>query len=109
MKLIPWVVVLRDLSLMNTITGLVMIHTVRGMSFTTSVLPQLLSRHSPGPLESGRRIDGAGFFRIFWRIILPLSPPILIVTVIFQFTGIWNDSSMASPLLPAGSSRSPPR
>ena len=37
------------------------------------------------------RIDGAGFFRIFWRIILPLSPPILIVTVIWQFTGIWNE------------------
>ena len=37
------------------------------------------------------RIDGAGFFRIFWRIVLPLSPPILIVTVIWQFTGIWNE------------------
>ena len=37
------------------------------------------------------RVDGAGFFRIFWRIVLPLSPPILIVTVIWQFTGIWNE------------------
>ena len=34
---------------------------------------------------------GAGFFRIFWRIVLPLSPPILIVTVIWQFTHIWNE------------------
>ena len=37
------------------------------------------------------RIDGAGFFRIFHRIVMPLSPPILIVTVIWQFTGIWNE------------------
>jgi glucose/mannose transport system permease protein len=37
------------------------------------------------------RIDGAGFFRTFFRIVLPLSPPILIVTVIWQFTHIWNE------------------
>jgi glucose/mannose transport system permease protein len=90
MKLIPWVVVLRDLSLMNTIAGLVLIHTVQGMSFTT-----LFCRNYyvgiPQDLLRAARIDGAGFFRIFWRIILPLSPPILIVTVIFQFTGIWNE------------------
>ena len=90
MKLIPWVVVLRDLGLMNTIAGLVLIHTVQGLSFTT-----LFCRNYylgiPQDLLKAARIDGAGFFRIFWRIILPLSPPILIVTVIFQFTGIWNE------------------
>ena len=90
MKLIPWVVVLRDLSLMNTIAGLIVIHTVQGMCFTT-----LFCRNYyvgiPQDLLKAARIDGAGFFRIFWRIILPLSAPILIVTVIFQFTGIWNE------------------
>jgi len=90
MKLIPWVVVLRDLSLMNTITGLILIHIVQGMSFTT-----LFCRNYyvsiPADLLKAARIDGAGFFRIFWRIVLPLSPPILIVTVIWQFTGIWNE------------------
>jgi glucose/mannose transport system permease protein len=45
----------------------------------------------PQDLLKAARIDGAGFFRIFWKIILPLSPPILIVCVIFQFTGIWNE------------------
>ena len=90
MKLIPWVVVLRELSLMNTIAGLVLIHTVQGLSFTT-----LFCRNYyvgiPQDLLKAARIDGAGFFRIFWKIILPLSPPILIVCVIFQFTGIWNE------------------
>ncbi|WP_309666229.1 ABC transporter permease subunit, partial [Tabrizicola sp.] len=36
-------------------------------------------------------IDGAGFFRIFWRIMLPVSGPIAVVSVIWQFTNIWND------------------
>ncbi len=90
MNLIPWVIVLRDLGLFNTIPGLVLIHVVQGMSFTT-----LFCRNYyvsiPADLLKAARIDGAGFFRIFWRIVLPLSPPILIVTVIWQFTGIWNE------------------
>jgi len=90
MKLIPWVVVLRDLALTNTIGGLILIHIVQGMSFTT-----LFCRNYyvsiPPDLMKAARIDGAGFFRIFWRIVLPLSPPILAVTVIWQFTGIWNE------------------
>ena len=90
MRLVPWVIVLRDLGLFNTISGLVLIHIVQGMSFTT-----LFCRNYyvsiPQDLLKAARIDGAGYFRIFWRIVLPLSPPILIVTVIWQFTGIWNE------------------
>jgi glucose/mannose transport system permease protein len=90
MKLVPWVIVLRDLGLFNTTAGLVLIHVVQGMSFTT-----LFCRNYylsiPADLLKAARIDGAGFYRIFWRIVLPLSPPILIVTVIWQFTGIWNE------------------
>jgi glucose/mannose transport system permease protein len=90
MRLVPWVIVLRDLGLFNTISGLVLIHTVQGLSFTT-----LFCRNYyisiPQDLMKAARIDGAGYFRIFWRIVLPLSPPILIVTVIWQFTGIWNE------------------
>jgi glucose/mannose transport system permease protein len=90
MKLIPWALVLRDLGLSNTIAGLVLIHVVQGISFTT-----LFCRNYyvgiPPDLMKAARVDGAGFFRTFWRIVLPLSPPILIVTVIWQFTGIWNE------------------
>jgi glucose/mannose transport system permease protein len=90
MRLLPWTIVLRDLGLTNTLTGLVMIHTIQGLSFTT-----LFCRNYyiaiPPELIKAARIDGAGFFRIFWRIVLPLSPPILIVTVIWQFTHIWNE------------------
>jgi len=90
MRLLPWTIVLRDLGLINTLTGLVMIHTIQGLSFTT-----LFCRNYyiaiPHELIRAARIDGAGFYRIFWRIVLPLSPPILIVTVIWQFTHIWNE------------------
>jgi glucose/mannose transport system permease protein len=90
MKLVPWVLVLRDLGLANTVAGLVFIHVVQGFSFST-----LFCRNYyvgiPQDLMKAAKIDGAGFFRIFWRIVLPLSPPILIVTIIWQFTGIWNE------------------
>ncbi|HTB42793.1 MAG TPA: carbohydrate ABC transporter permease [Acetobacteraceae bacterium] len=90
MKLVPWVIVLRDLGLFNTISGLVLIHVVQGLSFTTLFCRNYYVAIPPDLLKAAR-IDGAGFFRIFWRIVLPLSPPILIVTVIWQFTGIWNE------------------
>ena len=90
MKLIPWVVVLRDLALTNSIGGLILIHVVQGMSFTT-LFCRNFYLSIPQDLMKAARIDGAGFFRIFWRIVLPLSPPILVVTVIWQFTGIWNE------------------
>jgi glucose/mannose transport system permease protein len=90
MRLLPWTIVLRDIGLINTLSGLVLIHTIQGLSFTV-----LFCRNYyvaiPQELIRAARIDGAGFFRIFWRIILPLSAPILIVTVIWQFTHIWNE------------------
>jgi glucose/mannose transport system permease protein len=90
MNLIPWALVLRDLNLSNTIAGLVLIHVVQGTAFTT-----LFCRNYyvaiPADLIKAARVDGAGFLKIFQRIVLPLSPPILIVTVIWQFTHIYNE------------------
>jgi glucose/mannose transport system permease protein len=90
MKLVPWAIVLRDLGLTNTIAGLVLIHVVQGLSFATLFCRNYYIAIPPDLLKAAR-IDGAGYFRIFWRIVLPLSQPILIVTVIWQFTGIWNE------------------
>ena len=90
MVLLPWAFILGNLGLTNTIAGLVLIHTVQGISFTTLFCRNYYV-NIPDDLIKAARIDGAGFWRIFNRIILPLSPPILIVTVIWQFTGIWND------------------
>src|SRR6516165_7355121 len=88
--LLPWAFILGAVHLSNSIAGLVLVHVIQGLSFTT-----LFCRNYylsiPDDLIKAARIDGAGFWRIFWKIILPLSPPILIVTVIWQFTGIWNE------------------
>mgnify|MGYP000872248943 CR=1 FL=1 len=90
MNLIPWALVLRDLSLSNTIAGLVLIHVVQGTAFTTLFCRNYYVAIPPDLLKAAK-VDGAGYFRIFWRIVLPLSPPILIVTVIWQFTHIYNE------------------
>jgi glucose/mannose transport system permease protein len=88
--LMPWAFVLGKLGLTNSTYGLILVHVIQGISFTT-----LFCRNYyvgiPDDLIKAARIDGAGFWRIFRKIILPLSPPILIVTVIWQFTGIWNE------------------
>ncbi len=90
LSLLPWAFLLGRLHLTNSVYGLILIHCVQGISFTT-----LFCRNFyvsiPDDLVKAARIDGAGFWRIFYRIILPLSPPILIVTVIWQFTAIWNE------------------
>ena len=90
MVLLPWAFTLGQLGLTNTVAGLVLIHCVQGLSFTT-LFCRNYYLNIPDALIKAARIDGAGFWRIFRKIVLPLSPPILIVTVIWQFTGIWND------------------
>jgi glucose/mannose transport system permease protein len=88
--LMPWAFILGKLGLTNSTSGLVLIHVVQGISFTT-LFCRNYYLNIPDDLIKAARIDGAGFWRIFRKIILPLSPPILIVTVIWQFTGIWNE------------------
>lgn len=90
MVLLPWAMTLGTLGMSNTIPGLIMIHCVQGLSFTTLFCRNYYV-NIPDDLIKAARIDGAGFWRIFRRVVLPLSPPILIVTVIWQFTGIWNE------------------
>jgi glucose/mannose transport system permease protein len=89
-SLMPWAFVLGKIGLSNSIGGLILIHCVQGLSFTTLFCRNYYV-NIPDDLIKAARIDGAGFWRIFYKIILPLSPPILIVTVIWQFTGIWNE------------------
>ncbi|ATG73946.1 sugar ABC transporter permease [Zobellella denitrificans] len=88
--ILPMAQTLGWLGLANTIPGLVFVHVVYGMAFTTLFFRNFYVA-VPTELVSAARIDGAGFFRIYWRIILPVSAPIFVVTVIWQFTQVWND------------------
>ena len=78
------------LGLSNTIAGLVLVHVVYGIAFTTMFFRNFYVR-VPAELVKAARIDGAGFFTIFRRILLPVSLPIFMVCMIWQFTQIWND------------------
>jgi glucose/mannose transport system permease protein len=88
--LIPMARTLGVLGLASSTPGLVLVHCVYGLCFTTLYFRNFYAAF-PTDLVKAGKIDGAGFFTIFWRILLPNSLPILVVTVIWQFTNIWND------------------
>lgn len=88
--LIPAAKVLGFLGLAGTIKGLVLIHLVYGIGFSTLFFRNYYAAF-PTELVKAAIIDGASFFQIFKRIMLPSSAPIIVVTVIWQFTNQWND------------------
>lgn len=88
--LIPMARVLGILGIGNSVLGLILTHIVYGLGFTTLFFRNYYEAF-PTELIRAAQIDGAGFWQIFRRILLPASGPIAIVTVIFQFTNIWND------------------
>jgi glucose/mannose transport system permease protein len=86
----PLIIGLRTIGLFSTLPGIIIVHTIFGMPILT-----LLFRNFYGglPVElfKAARVDGAGFWRIFFYIMVPMSVPITVVAVILQVTGIWND------------------
>ncbi len=88
--LLPMARVLGIMGIAGTIQGLIFVHVVYGLGFTTLFFRNYYVT-IPVELTKAAKVDGAGFFRIFWSIFLPLSLPIIVVTVIWQFTQIWND------------------
>ncbi|WP_277963317.1 carbohydrate ABC transporter permease [Pseudomonas sp. RIT-To-2] len=88
--LLPASFTLGKLGLANTTTGLVIVHIVYGLAFTTLFFRNYYVS-VPDALVKAARLDGAGFFTIFNKILLPMSIPIIMVCLIWQFTQIWND------------------
>ena len=88
--LLPMARTLGLLGISNSVGGLGVVHVVYGLSFTTLFFRNYYVS-IPNEIVKAARIDGAGFFKIFFKILLPISAPIIVVTVIWQFTNIWND------------------
>jgi glucose/mannose transport system permease protein len=88
--LYPLVRMLSQVALYNTLPGIIVVHTIFGLPVMT-----LLFRNyyvaMPVDLFKAARVDGGGFWTIFFRLIIPMSGPILVVATILQVTGIWND------------------
>ena len=77
-------------TLFGTLPGIVIVHTIFGMPILTLLFRNFFAS-LPAELFKAARVDGAGFWRIFFSVMLPMSVPITIVAVILQVTGIWND------------------
>ncbi len=88
--LLPMSQVLGFLGLSSSLGGLILVHCIAGLAGTTLFFRNYYTA-IPRELVNAARIDGAGFWRIFFRIVVPMSTPILMVTLIWQFTNIWND------------------
>ena len=94
--LYPIVIMLRDVGnflgvqLFGSLSGLVIVHSIFGMPILTLLFRNYFAS-IPEELFKAARVDGAGFWGILFRIMLPMSLPILVVAIILQVTGIWND------------------
>ena len=88
--LIPLVEFMRKIDMYGGTPGLVLAHVVYGIPITTLTFRNYYAT-IPTELIESARIDGAGFFRIFSRILLPVSLPSFVVVIIWQFTSAWND------------------
>lgn len=88
--LIPLVQFLRSIGLYGNLGGLILVHVVYGLPITTLIFRNYYAEVPTELLEAGQ-IDGAGFFGIYWNVLLPISIPGFVVVVIWQFTQIWNE------------------
>ena len=88
--LYPLVIITRELGIFGTLPGVIFIHSIFGMPILTLLWRNYFAA-LPVELFKAARVDGAGFWGIFFQIMLPMSIPILVVAIILQVTGIWND------------------
>ncbi|WP_246667083.1 carbohydrate ABC transporter permease [Agrobacterium sp. T29] len=88
--LYPMVIFLRELGIYGTLGGLILVHTIFGLPIQTLLFRNYFTS-LPQELFKAARIDGAGFWMVYFRIMMPMSLPIFVVSMILQITGIWND------------------
>ncbi len=86
----PLVRIFANFGLNNSLAGIVIIHTIFGLPTMTLIFRNYFAG-LPIELFKAARVDGAGFWRIFRSIMLPMAVPIIVVAIILQVTGIWND------------------
>jgi glucose/mannose transport system permease protein len=86
----PLVRITAMLHIFGTLSGIVFVHVIFSMPLMTLLFRNYYAA-LPVELFNAARIDGAGFLRTFAHVVLPMSPPILVVAAIMQVTGVWND------------------
>ena len=88
--LYPLVMLTAQMKIFGTLWAIIFIHTIFGMPILTLLFRNYFAS-LPEELFKAARVDGAGFWRIYFEVMLPMSLPIFVVALILQVTGIWND------------------
>jgi multiple sugar transport system permease protein len=88
---VPRFLVLKELSLLNSYTGLILPLAVDAMGI---FLMRQFFVELPRELEEAARIDGASIFQAYWHVVLPLARPALLTLTILSFQGVWNEFLM---------------
>lgn len=87
--LLPLAITMARLGLERSLGLLVAIHVIYSLPLALFFRNHFLA--FPDELLQAARLDGAGFWRLLWRVVLPLSRPIFVVVLILQFTTVWNE------------------
>ncbi|NPA90002.1 MAG: carbohydrate ABC transporter permease [Chloroflexi bacterium] len=90
LAIVPLFLLLNNMGLIDNRLGLILVYAATGIPFSIFVLSAFF-RQLPRELSEAARIDGAGEFTIFGRIMLPLVRPALATVIVFQFVPLWND------------------
>ncbi len=90
LAIIPIFLIMRDLHLLDKLSGLIIVYTAGGIAFSVFLLVNFFKK-LPRDIEDSAKIDGAGAFRIYWQIDLPLLKPALVTVAMFNFIDVWND------------------
>jgi multiple sugar transport system permease protein len=88
--LIPLYVLLNDLGLQNSLTGVALVLTVFQLPFSTFMM-RISFESVPRELDEAAMVDGCSSFTILWRVLLPAVKPGLITVGLFAFLAAWND------------------
>ena len=88
--IVPQFIMFRELGWLDTLAPLIVPHWFGGGAFNIFLLRQFFLT-IPRDLYEAAKIDGAGYGRIFWSVLLPLSRPALITVAIFSFLAHWNE------------------
>ena len=98
MVILPIFTLMNNIGLLNTYIGLILVHTAFGLPWQILFLRNYFST-LPVEVEEAARVDGASYFKIFYKIILPMSLPALASIVALQFVWVWNDFFFALTMI----------
>ena len=90
LAILPIFYLLDALGLISNLWGLILVYSALSIPFSSFILAAFF-RQLPIDLEEAARIDGAGYFRTFFSILLPLVRPAIATVIVFRFVPIWND------------------